>query len=112
MEEAFRNAYFFDESLPTGESARKLQQWIDSKEESLEAISEGIAVGKLQFPEFTFEDNVIRYLNKLRIVARIKIVNARFLMRDGEHEDAEQELLEIFRMGRMIVNGEGAIIHT
>lgn len=111
IDEAFRNAYDFDKALPTGKAGHKLEHWLDSKKEHLDALSKGIAIGGLQFPPFSMDDIRTTDLISLRNAARIKIAKARYMMRDRRFPDAATECVEAYRMGQMILDGDGALIH-
>ena len=115
-DKAFTDAYFqalhFQKELPTGEGRKQLDAWIESKENALYRISQGLARKRLQFPVVATDKD----LNwdapaKLRDVGNIKTILARESAERGKNKAAVDEWMEVFKMGRLIADGDGLTLH-
>jgi len=111
LKDAHDRACSCKEKMPKGEGRQRLDAWLASKKEPLALVSQGIALGHFQFPPINPNDLKTSDLIGLRHIARLKIILAREHAERAEYEDAARELAETFKMGQLIVDGDGAMIH-
>ena len=111
LNDAYSCACSLKEKMPRGEGRQRLDAWLTSKKEPLALISQGIALGHFQFPPINPNDLKTSDLIGLRHLARLKIILAREHAERAEYENAARELAETFKMGQLIVAGDGATIH-
>lgn len=111
VQQAFRKASDYKHPLPTGAPAQRLAEWLHSKTAYLEQLDAGIALGKLQLPPIHPDDWTHGKLARFRYGSHCKIIKARMLAHAGHYDAAAAELSAVYRMGHMIVHGDGTLIH-
>ncbi|MDT8391553.1 MAG: hypothetical protein RRC34_13705 [Lentisphaeria bacterium] len=109
--ELFWDASSWENPLPTGRKADELKAWIETVKPSLDMFDRGVTLGKLQFPPIRFKDPIAHGLSKLRSIAQVKTIQVRFLIQDGHYQQAAELSRRMNKAGRLILDGEGALIH-
>jgi hypothetical protein len=90
-----------------------LRRWLDQARPALESFTEGIALGKLRFPEEEAEEDLTRHswdLVDAAALAKAKLLLAGFDCRDGDHASAARHAAEGLTAGGMIVEAGGPLI--
>jgi len=112
LKAAFDRAYDLKEKMPEGEGRQRLDAWLASIKEPLALVSQGIELGRLQFPPISgFKNLQTTSLSGMRHIARIKLILAREHVERAEYADAARELTDIIRMSQLIAAGDGTVIH-
>ncbi len=81
---------------------------------SLDALDRGMERGQLQFDEFqSLEQAPIDtdFVSRLGEVARLRLIRFRLQVSEGDHVSAAEELFRVKKIGSMICNGEGQMLH-
>jgi len=82
--------------------------------ESLDALDRGIERGQLQFGEFQSLEQIpidTDFVSRLGDVARLRLIRFRLRVSEGDHVSAAEELFRVKKIGSMICNGEGQMLH-
>ena len=80
----------------------------------LDALDQGLERGQLQFDEFQSLEQVpatTDFISRLGEVARLRLIRFRIWFSEGDLVSAAEELFRMEKMGAMICNGEGQMLH-
>ena len=80
----------------------------------LDALDRGLERGQLQFGEFQSLEQVpaeTEFVSRLGEVARLRLIRFRLWFSEGDLVSAAEELFRLEKIGSMICNGEGQILH-
>ncbi len=111
LSDVLRKAYSFGQPPPTGEERQRLQEWLGSLRDPLAQISRGLERGRLQFLLSAWDAKNLTSFTPLLRVARYRVALGRFCMFDGDWAGAARLFVEVYRMGRLISEGDGFAIH-
>ncbi|MGA2621942.1 MAG: hypothetical protein ABSF26_30435 [Thermoguttaceae bacterium] len=81
---------------------------------ALALLDEGLRLGRLQFPEFVSRQQMpaeSEFICKLGELARFPFVRFKVSAADGDFAAAGRELARLLRIGEMVCNGDGQILH-
>jgi len=110
LSDAYLLACTLSTNMPEGEARKQLDAWLESKKEPLALMSQGIALGQLQFPILN-DSTFIPCFSNMRHAARVKVILAREHAERGEYTESAREFVETFKMGQLITTGNGPLIH-
>jgi hypothetical protein len=102
-------------TAPTSEGVdESVRELLAANHSALELLHAGIARGRLQFPEFRFPGNPLEdseFVVHLGDIAWLPFVHSRILAADWDIKAAAGEMVNLLRMGEMICNGDGQVLH-
>jgi len=87
---------------------------LKSNSECLDALDWGLDRGKLQFAEFQSLEQLTAdtdFATRLDEVARLHLIRFRVWFSEGDFVAAAEELFRLEKIGSMICNGEGQMLH-
>ncbi len=111
LEEQIWKAYEREAPFPEGEVGERIAKWLGKNAEALDLVGKAVQRGRCQFPVIKGPETKLNYLSTLRDLARMKVLRAKMWALSGELENATAEVSEVVRLGRMIRNGDGALIN-
>ena len=82
--------------------------------ECLEALDRGLEYGQLQFDEFQSLEQVMAdtdFVYRLGQAARLHLIRFRLWFSEGDMVSAAEELFRMEKIGSMICNGQGQMLH-
>ncbi len=101
-------------AFPADAEGDRLREWLDRNQPALELLETGIQRGRLQLPE-RHGDDIVDLDSDIAIqvapLFRILFVKAKRSRADGIPAEELQSLVLMLRMGEMICNGDGVVIH-
>lgn len=98
-------------NLPPADATDPVRAWLQSKEQPLAWISEGIARGSVRYPQANGAWSTSLGFTDFIEVAHAKQARLRFRAEAGEYAAAADEALEIVAMGRIVADGNGPVIN-
>jgi hypothetical protein len=101
-------------AFPAGAEGERLRMWLDRNRSALDLLEAGIQRGRLQLPERHGNDVVDLDTDVARHVVplgQLFFVRAKCFHADGNAAEECRFLLEMLRMGEMICNGDGVVVH-
>ena len=101
----------FSTNMPQGEARARLDVWLASKPHAFARVSQGLAVGRLQFPGYRLSDLSAIDVLGFSQVSKLKCILGRIHAEQGRPGDALREFLDVVNLGRMIMDGKGVLIH-
>jgi hypothetical protein len=102
------------ENRRVASSPESVRELLAANRRSLELLHEGIARGRLQFPRFEYPgrpDEDTDLVVHLGEVAWLPFVCSRLLAEDHDMAGAAREMIALLRMGELICNGDGQLLH-
>ena len=108
--ESYDSTYDGPGPFPGGEVGERLTRWLDSNRPAMNLLTQGILRDRCQLPEVTDIEINRAYLTPFREIGKIKFLNAKRLVKQGNFDTAATELVQLHRFGSMIANGEGVLI--
>ena len=90
------------------------QQVLGQNATALELLYDGVRRGQVQFPEVHALEQVSgdsEFVYRLGELARLPFIRFKVLAAGGDWPAATDELVRLLRIGEMICNGEGQVLH-
>ncbi len=87
---------------------------LEKNADCLDAFDRGIERGQLQFPEVRSIEQVTaetEFVSRLGEIARLYLIRFRLAFAEGELAAAAEELFRLEKIGSLICNGEGQMLH-
>ena len=102
--------------LPAGEVGKCVRAWLESCKEPLELIDRGLALARYQVPQ----DHLLTFLDDSdsledatipRVVTRLTVTRCNAHLDAGKPALAAKAIADLLKMGRMVLEGDGYLVH-
>ena len=103
-----------DTALLTAGDAERVRAMLEQNVAALRLLYEGVDRGQVRFPEIHNLDQIpadSEFIYKLGELARLPFIRFKMLAADDHFAAAAEELVRLLRIGEMICNGEGQVLH-
>ena len=103
-----------DMAFLTAGEGDHVRAMLEQNSAALQLLYQGIDRGQVQFAEFQNLDKIpgdSEFVCKLGDLARLPFIRFKLLAADGHFAAAAEELVRLLRIGEMICNGEGQMLH-
>lgn len=117
LQETYDKALDEGHAFPPAEAGEMIKRWLKANEPAMELVAAGLARARLQFPErfllnyFEELDEADDLIVVYREFARLMLLRAKLYMVEGDYQAAAEQLTGIWRLGQIVVESEGLLIH-
>jgi hypothetical protein len=101
-------------AFPSGPEGDRLREFLERNQKALDFLAAGVRRGRLQLPEaygdtaLDLNGDVARHIVPL---SQLLLVKAKCFQADGDVAKESGTAIQMLRIGEMICNGDGVIIH-